>query len=406
MSLGVSYAAAPPTPEALCAACRRALYLSGSVTTMDWQVAAEERPQKGTKPRGLHPGVLLAGRYRVVAALGQGGMGQVYRADDLTLEQPVALKFFPGPFPSSGAVGRLYHEVRMARRIAHPNICRVFDILETDGDAIITMEFVDGENLDALSRRVGRLAPEKALDVARQICAGLAAAHEAGVLHRDLKPGNIMLDGRGKVRITDFGLASRPGETEGTVSGGTPLYMAPEQIAGRPASVQSDIYTLGLVLYELFAGKRMFEVVTSVGGLRSDQRSTLLSSTPAHLHAAVRQVIWRCLEPDPAGRPASAAKVMQALPAAWEEINAAAETLERAQRDYQPQLAWLLLASTMLGFALLLVLGPRLSVPGLEWRSRGPATSVFVWVWFTALQSFLALLSMACLLREKARPPS
>jgi eukaryotic-like serine/threonine-protein kinase len=409
MSLGANYAIAPPVPEALCAACRQALRLSNSATTVDWHTAAEDHPQREAKPRSLPPGILLAGRYRVLAILGKGGMGQVYRADDLTLEQPVALKYFPGPFSSGAALARLYREVRMARRVAHPNICRVFDVLETDGDAIITMEFVDGEDLDTLLRRIGRLAPEKALDVAHQICAGLVAAHEAGVLHRDLKPGNIMLDGRGKVRITDFGLAARQGEPEG--GGGTPAYMAPEQIAGRQASVQSDVYALGLLLYEIFNGRRAFEAGTSADQLRTDRRPTLLPCNLARLHPAVRQVIWRCLEPDPAKRPGSAAQVMHALPARWGGSRARCEMPEPAcapgeRRDYQPRLAWLLLACTMLGFALLLVLGPRLSLPGMVWRPRGSAASVFVWFWFTALQSFLALLSMAYLLREKAKPPS
>ena len=151
---------------------------------------------------------MLGERYRIVGLLGRGGMGEVYRADDLKLEHPVALKFLPRALEGDAdRLERLYGEVRMARQVSHPAVCRVWDVGEAEGQHFLSMEFVDGENLSSLLRRIGRFPPDKALDIARQVCAGLAAAHEKGVLHRDLKPANVMLDGQGKVRLTDFGLA-------------------------------------------------------------------------------------------------------------------------------------------------------------------------------------------------------
>ena len=185
-------------------------------------------------------------------------MGEVYRADDLTLDQSVALKFLPPTFSTDPDwLTRFHNEVKLSRQVTHPNVCRVFDIGEVDGEHFISMEFVDGEDLASLLRRIGRLPRDKAVQIARQLCAGLNAAHERGVLHRDLKPANIMLDGRGDVRITDFGISARA-DAAGDAVAGTPAYMAPEQFKGGDASVRSDIYSLGLVLYEIFTGKPAF----------------------------------------------------------------------------------------------------------------------------------------------------
>jgi serine/threonine-protein kinase len=181
-------------------------------------------------------------------------MGEVYQATDLRLEQPVALKFLPearGVDPA--ALRRLSSEVRIARQVTHPNVCRVYDIGEAEGFHYISMEYIDGEDLSSLLRRIGHVPADKALQITRCLCVGLAAAHEKGIIHRDLKPGNVMIDGSGQARITDFGLAGLAKQfMRGKIQSGTPLYMAPEQIAGGEVSVRSDIYSLGLVLYELF----------------------------------------------------------------------------------------------------------------------------------------------------------
>src|SRR5580700_10846023 len=222
------------------------------------------------------PGTTLAERYRIVSPLGKGGMGEVYRAEDLKLGQTVALKFLPKSLArNEEALARFTREVRLARQVSHPNVCRVFDVGEADGQTFLTMEYVDGEDLASLMRRIGRLPADKALDIARQLCAGLAAAHEHGIVHRDLKPANIMLDGRGRVRITDFGLAAislEPGSDDARA--GTPAYMSPEQLSGGEITPQSDLYSTGLVLYEVFTGKRPFDAKTFDEMVRQRDKST------------------------------------------------------------------------------------------------------------------------------------
>ena len=263
------------------------------------------------------PGRLIAGRYRIIALLGKGGMGEVYRADDLTLGQAVAMKFLPEEATShEGMLERFKNEVRIARRVSHPNVCRVYDVGEVDGATFFTMEYVDGEDLASLLRRIGRLPPDKAVEIARQICAGLAAAHTKGVLHRDMKPANIMLDGRGQVVITDFGLAGVADDIRGPeVRSGTPAYMAPEQIEGREVTMLSDIYALGLVLYEIFTGKRAF-AEKSLGVLQGhgDRTPSRPSSVVRDIDPIIEKVILRCLETDPTLRPATALAVSAALP--------------------------------------------------------------------------------------------
>jgi serine/threonine-protein kinase len=263
-------------------------------------------------------GAVVAGRYRIVSLAGRGGMGEVYRAYDDKLEQPVALKFLPAALSQDGAaLARFHNEVRTARQVSHPNVCRVYDIGEWEGMPFLSMEYVDGEDLASLLRRIGRLPSDKAVEIARRLCAALAAAHEKGVLHRDFKPGNIMIDGRGQVLITDFGLAALAAQVTGPEARyGTPAYMAPEQLSGDQASVRSDIYALGLVLYEMFTGRRAFEA-------QSREELLLLEETGApagpstfvrDLDPAVERVILRCLEPDPARRPSTALTVAAALP--------------------------------------------------------------------------------------------
>ncbi len=265
------------------------------------------------------PGTVLGGRYRIVSRLGRGGMGEVYRADDLELAESVALKFLPSSRNRDpGWLSHIRDEVRVTRGITHPNVCRVYDLAESDGETFIAMEFIDGEDLSGLLKRIGRFPRDKAIEIARQLSLGLAAAHDHGVLHRDLKPANIMIDGRGRARITDFGIAaidSGSGATDGRTAG-TPAYMAPEQLDGKPATVRSDIYGLGMVLYELFTGERAVSG-TSIAEIRSQQARTTPSSMSeyvADIDPVVERVIRRCLETDPTERPGSALAVAAALP--------------------------------------------------------------------------------------------
>jgi len=303
-----------------------------------------------------------------VALLGKGGMGEVYRADDLRLGQAVAMKFLPESVARDGAAqARFHREVRFARQVSHPNVCRVFDIGEAAGLPFLTMEYVDGEDLASLLRRIGRLPQDKAVDISRQLCAGLAAAHEAGVLHRDLKPANVMLDSRGKVRITDFGLAGLAAMADREITGGTPAYMAPEQLAGQPATPQSDIYSLGLVLYELFTGKAAFEAVTLAELVREHESSTPRSPSQLvqDLDPVVERVILRCLEPKPENRPRSALQVAAALPggdplaaalAAGETPSPEMVAAAGGEGALQPRVAWSLLLASLVVLAVLLML--------------------------------------------------
>lgn len=264
------------------------------------------------------PGTLLGGRYRIIGLLGQGGMGEVYRATDLMLGQSVALKFLPESAASNTFLLERFHsEVRVARQVSHPNVCRVYDIGEAEGLPFISMEYVDGEDLSSLLHRIGRVPFDKALTAARQICAGLAAAHAKGVIHRDLKPQNIMMDKRGQIMIMDFGLAAISDQISGLEARhGTPAYMSPEQLKGGDVTAKSDIYALGLVLYELFTGKRPFEA-ENIQQLIERQESTQLtsmSSLAAEIDPAVEKVIRRCLAPEPNQRPATPLAVSAALP--------------------------------------------------------------------------------------------
>jgi Protein kinase domain len=246
---------------------------------------------------------VLAGRYRILGLIGRGGMGEVYRAYDLILNQAVALKFLGPANLSEDALARFRNEVRVARQVSHPNVCRVYDIGFIEGFHFLSMEYLDGEDLSSLIRRIGRLPQDKAIEFARKICAGLAAAHERGVLHRDLKPANIMIDGRGQVRITDFGLAALAQEVGlGDIRSGTPAYMAPEQRAGKEVTTRSDIYSLGLTLHEMFTGRRRTDTQTNPSDLVKE------------LDPAIERVILRCLEEDPKRRASSALTVAMALP--------------------------------------------------------------------------------------------
>jgi len=193
----------------------------------------------------IEPGTILGGRFRIAAPLGRGGMGEVYRADDLKLGHAVALKLVP-------ASEDMLREVRVGRQIAHPNVCRLYDVVDVEEGAAIVMEYVDGEDLASLLGR-GPLPRQRAMAIARDVCAGLDAIHEKGVAHGDLKPANVMIDGRGRARITDFGLAARGGDAGRF--GGTPAYMAPEQHEERRATASADLYALGLLLSELLPGE-------------------------------------------------------------------------------------------------------------------------------------------------------
>jgi predicted Ser/Thr protein kinase len=275
------------------------------------------------------PGHLFASRYRIVSLLGRGAMGEVYRADDLRLGQSVALKLMSeATARRHDGLRRLTDEVRLARTIVHPNVCRVYDIGYAEGWHYLSMEYVDGETLASLLRRIGQLPLLKALEMTRQLCLGVAAAHERGVLHRDLKPSNIMVDGRGQIRIMDFGLAVAANADVREVAG-TPAYMAPEQLAGEVVTKQTDLYALGRVLAEML---------------------------PPNVNADLEASVRACVEGDRAKRPQSAYAILAALPAGSSlptgELAIPSPAMVAATPiagALQPTVAWLLLAAVIGG---------------------------------------------------------
>jgi hypothetical protein len=214
----------------------------------------------------LPSGTLLAGRYEIEALLGRGGMGTVHRAFDRVLEETVAIKVLRAHLGSTPEIAQRFRsEIKLARKVRHPNVCAIHEYGEVDGIRYISMEFVDGTNLRQLVREQGALDAERGFDVSLQILAGLEAVHDLGIIHRDLKTPNIMIDSGGRVRLMDFGLAKQRGVTEaglGTLLGqvmGTPEFMSPEQAKGERADFPSDIYAVGVVLYEIFTGELPFK---------------------------------------------------------------------------------------------------------------------------------------------------
>ena len=349
----------------------------------DWTKsrAAGEAPRPPSQT-GFTPGTMLAGRYRVVALLGRGGMGEVYRADDTKLGQRVALKFVRGTL-SPELLERLYAEVRIGRQIAHPNVCSLYDVVEVDGHTFLAMEYVDGEDLASLLSRIGRLPVDKALELARDLSAGLAAVHEKGAVHRDLKPANVMVDGRGRARITDFGLAIGVEGAGAFASAGTPAFMSPEQLAGRESTARSDVYALGLVLYEMFTGRRFFDAAT-LDDLRSQHRQAKkprLASAPQPLPPAVERLILQCLEEEPEARPASSRAVLSMLPGGdpLEAAVAAGETpspemvaAAGAVGDLTPAAAWALLLAAAGALVLCASLAERTTLIGTAHLPKPP----------------------------------
>ncbi len=228
--------------------------------------------------------------------------------------------------------------MRLSRQIAHPNVCRVYDIGEVNGQHFLSMEYIDGEDLKVLLRRIGRLPPDKAYQIAQQLCSGLAAAHEQGVLHRDLKPANIMIDGRGQARITDFGLAKLAQDSESGEICGTLAYMAPEQFAQGQTTIQSDLFSLGLILYEMLTGEPLSKIGSLVDArpAHDDTSFSQISAAIDGLNANVEKVLLCCLEKEPDKRPRSARDVSAALPGG-DPLSAARAWVRRRRRKWWPR---------------------------------------------------------------------
>lgn len=273
------------------------------------------------KAAGPQAGALWAGRYEILEVLGRGGTGSVYRAVDLELDEEIALKVLTVEAFLEGtqAVQTLKQEIRVARKITHPNVVRTHDLGEADGVRFLTMEFVPGTTLREVIDRRGALSLAPGLQIGKQLLRGLGAVHDAGILHRDVKPQNVMVLPSGVVKLMDFGIARSTdfsGKPEGDgLTVGTPSYMSPEQARGLPLDVRSDIYSVGIVLFEMFVGSRPFDAPNMYDTIRKQisEAPPVPRSLRPDLPEALEALILACLSKDPARRPPSAQDLYGAL---------------------------------------------------------------------------------------------
>src|SRR5258708_687245 len=282
--------------------------------------ATHSRSNSAARPlsEALEIGTVLANRYEVVRMIGEGGMGAVYQARDLQLNRLVALKVIrPDLAKDPEIVNRFKQELILARQVTHKNVIRIYDLAEFDGLKFITMDFIDGRDLKTVLRENGKFEPRRAAEIIEQVCRGLEAAHSEAVIHRDLKPQNIMMDRSGKITVMDFGIARSiaPGGTYTGTLVGTPEYMSPEQAKGEELDARSDLFSLGIIFYELLTGDTPYKADTSMASLYKRTREKvpppieLVPEIPKPLNA----IVVRCLEIDKNKRYASATEILTDL---------------------------------------------------------------------------------------------
>lgn len=277
----------------------------------------------------LEAGDVLGGRYEILELLGEGGMGAVYKARDRELDRPVALKLIRPEMASSPSIlARFKQELLLSRQVTHKNVIRIYDLGDADGVKFITMEFVEGRDLRAMIHEKKKFSPEEAVEIIQQVCQALEAAHAVGVIHRDLKPQNIMRENTGRILVMDFGLARTiegDGMTQVGALVGTMEYMSPEQALAKELDQRSDLYTLGLILYELLTGKMPFNAESALASLikRTQERAVPVSDHDQKIPGALSGIVSKCLERDPNLRYQSANELLRDLEA-WQGKRAAA----------------------------------------------------------------------------------
>jgi serine/threonine protein kinase/tetratricopeptide (TPR) repeat protein len=338
----------------------------------------------------LEAGDVLGGRYEILQMLGEGGMGAVYKARDRELDRPVALKLIRGELASNPSIlARFKQELLLSRQVTHKNVIRIFDLGDAEGVKFITMEFVEGRDLRALIQEKDhdkrKFSPEESVEIMQQVCQALEAAHGVGVIHRDLKPQNIMRETSGRILVMDFGLARTmegDGMTQVGALVGTMEYMSPEQALAQELDQRSDIFTAGLILYELLTGKMPFRADSALASLikRTQERAVPISDHDSTIPGALTSIVSKCLERDPNLRYQSATEMLRDLDA-WQG-NRAAATLgfHPAVKPWGQTIPWPL----VMGVATVLLLaivgyvfrGRLLSSP--TDRAAGPALSLAV----------------------------
>jgi serine/threonine protein kinase/Flp pilus assembly protein TadD len=274
-----------------------------------------------TPKEELTTGTTFADRYQIIEELGKGGMGNVYKVLDTKIKEKIALKLLKPEIASDKkTIERFSNELKFSRKIRHENVCQMYDLNEEKSMQYITMEYVHGEDLKRLIRKMGQMSAGQAISLAKQVCAGLSEAHKLGVVHRDLKPQNIMVDDEGKARIMDFGIARSlkgKGMTGAGVMIGTPEYMSPEQVEGKDVDQRSDIYSLGVILYEMVTGRVPFEGDTpfAIGIKQKSEIPREPGELNSQLPSDLSKVIMKCLEKDKDKRYQSAGEVRSELTA-------------------------------------------------------------------------------------------
>ena len=294
---------------------------ASTAATMRLDVTAPGATAPATFGSDLSPGALFANRYLIEQILGRGGMGVVYRANDRQLDETVAIKTLPGDVMSRTPedLERFKREIRLARKITHRNVLRTFDYGEADGVYFISMEYVRGYTLSELLLESSQMSMRVAMGVGRQICRGLQAAHEQGIIHRDIKPQNVLIDHKGEVKLMDFGIArmteSAEGMTQAGMVVGTPHYMSPEQVQGRALDPRSDVYSMGIMIYEMLCGRRPFEAPALMAILTAHISETARPAIEIRpeLDPEINRIVMKCLAKDPRQRYANAGELLSDL---------------------------------------------------------------------------------------------